>query len=61
MTYLPAFSPQGLAIGNGLTEPSIQFASYGDYALQNGLISQTVSRMKRYGSHATSCVVLSMC
>lgn len=33
---------KGLAIGNGLTDPVIQYAKYGDYALKNGLISETV-------------------
>lgn len=31
---------KGLAIGSGLTEPTIQFDAYGDFALDNGLISQ---------------------
>ncbi|KAL6761011.1 Alpha/Beta hydrolase protein [Haematococcus lacustris] len=35
----PAINFKGLAIGNGLTNPAIQFNAYGDFALQNGLIS----------------------
>ncbi|GIL92291.1 hypothetical protein Vretimale_18448 [Volvox reticuliferus] len=31
---------RGLAIGNGMTAPSVQFPAYADYALQNGLISR---------------------
>lgn len=31
---------KGLAIGNGLTDPSIQFGAYADFALQNSLISR---------------------
>lgn len=31
---------KGLAIGNGLTDPAIQYGAYADYALQNKLISQ---------------------
>ncbi|GFR42356.1 hypothetical protein Agub_g3051 [Astrephomene gubernaculifera] len=31
---------RGLAIGNGLTHPSLQFPAYADFALDNGLISQ---------------------
>jgi hypothetical protein len=31
---------QGLAIGNGLTAPAIQYGAYSDYALKNGLIGQ---------------------
>lgn len=32
---------QGFAIGNGLTDPAIQYAAYADYALDAGLIKQT--------------------
>ncbi|KAG9136612.1 hypothetical protein Leryth_020278 [Lithospermum erythrorhizon] len=32
---------KGFAIGNGLTDPAIQYAAYTDYALDMGLISQT--------------------
>ncbi|KAI8464535.1 MAG: serine carboxypeptidase III precursor [Monoraphidium minutum] len=31
---------QGVAIGNGLTMPAIQFGAYADFAQQNGLISE---------------------
>jgi hypothetical protein len=34
--HLP-FTFQGLAIGNGLTEPSIQFNAYADFALAHNL------------------------
>ncbi|MEW5315793.1 MAG: hypothetical protein WDW38_007198 [Sanguina aurantia] len=32
----------GIAIGNGLTDPAIQYGAYGPFALQNKLISQSV-------------------
>eukprot|EP00262_Sarcandra_glabra_P016595 TRINITY_DN545_c0_g1_i1.p1 TRINITY_DN545_c0_g1~~TRINITY_DN545_c0_g1_i1.p1 ORF type:complete len:499 (-),score=77.72 TRINITY_DN545_c0_g1_i1:189-1685(-) len=32
---------QGFAIGNGLTNPAIQYEAYTDYALEMGIISQT--------------------
>lgn len=32
---------QGLAIGNGLTHPSIQYKAYPDYALNMKLINQS--------------------
>jgi len=31
---------QGLAIGNGLTNPAIQYKAYPDYALEMGLITK---------------------
>ncbi|EFJ52952.1 hypothetical protein VOLCADRAFT_102913 [Volvox carteri f. nagariensis] len=31
---------RGLAIGNGMTAPSLQFPAYAEYALQNGIISK---------------------
>mmetsp|Transcript_4680 Transcript_4680/g.12062 ORF Transcript_4680/g.12062 Transcript_4680/m.12062 type:complete len:501 (+) Transcript_4680:335-1837(+) len=31
---------KGFAIGNGLTDPAIQYGAYGDYALAHGLIDQ---------------------
>ena len=37
----------GIAIGNGLTSPKIQFPAYADYALQNNLINQVVSEGSR--------------
>lgn len=33
------FFAQGFAIGNGLTQPDIQYAAYADYALDMNLIS----------------------
>ena len=33
---------KGLAIGNGLTDPAIQYGAYADFAEKNGLISPTV-------------------
>ncbi|KAI3426072.1 hypothetical protein D9Q98_008040 [Chlorella vulgaris] len=36
----PPVNLQGLAIGNGLTNPAIQYGAYSDYALLNGLIGQ---------------------
>eukprot|EP00897_Mesotaenium_endlicherianum_P001090 jgi/Mesen1/10982/ME000096S10551 len=35
---------QGFAIGNGLTQPEIQYAAYADFALQNGLISESAHK-----------------
>jgi hypothetical protein len=32
----------GLAIGNGLTDPAVQYGAYADFALQEGLISEAV-------------------
>lgn len=34
---------KGLAIGNGLTDPAIQYGAYGDYALLNNLIPRPVN------------------
>ncbi|WIA37630.1 hypothetical protein OEZ86_014531 [Tetradesmus obliquus] len=36
----PPIKLRGVAIGNGLTKPSVQYGAYADYALQEGLISQ---------------------
>lgn len=33
----------GVAIGNGLTVPGVQFGAYADFALQEGLVSKRVS------------------
>lgn len=33
-------SQQGFAIGNGLTNPAIQYPAYPDYALENGVITK---------------------
>lgn len=35
------FGLKGFAIGNGLTDPAIQYGAYATYALRKGLISQT--------------------
>lgn len=32
---------QGFAIGNGLTNPAIQYGAYADYALDMGIIKQS--------------------
>ena len=32
---------QGFAIGNGLTNPQIQYKAYTDYALEMGMIEKT--------------------
>ena len=40
----PIVNIKGAAIGNGLTNPAIQFGAYADYALENGVITQRVSR-----------------
>lgn len=37
----PPIALRGVAIGNGLTQPAVQFGAYADYALQEGLISQS--------------------
>jgi serine carboxypeptidase-like clade IV len=38
----PNFIPfQGFAIGNGLTDPAIQYKAYSDYALDMGLITKS--------------------
>jgi serine carboxypeptidase-like clade 4 len=34
------YNKQGFAIGNGLTNPEIQYSAYTDYALDNGLINK---------------------
>jgi hypothetical protein len=39
----PAVNLKGVAIGNGMTNPAVQYAAYADFALQNNLISQSVS------------------
>jgi carboxypeptidase C (cathepsin A) len=38
----PPINLKGVAIGNGLTMPAVQFGAYADFALQNNLISQAV-------------------
>ncbi len=38
-------------MGNGLTEPSIQYDAYGDFAVQAGLIGQTVSHDTHTHTH----------
>ena len=37
----PKTIDQGFAIGNGLTDPAIQYQAYTDYALDMGIITQT--------------------
>ncbi|KAH0904987.1 LOW QUALITY PROTEIN: hypothetical protein HID58_044490 [Brassica napus] len=39
--YIPAFAARGFAIGNGLTNPALQYPAYPDYALEMGLITQS--------------------
>lgn len=39
MTYLKLIG-QGFAIGNGLTDPQIQYKAYSDYALEVGIIKE---------------------
>ncbi|KAK1363074.1 hypothetical protein POM88_038635 [Heracleum sosnowskyi] len=44
--YIPAFASRvhvdlGFAIGNGLTDPAIQYKPYTDYALDHKLITKT--------------------
>lgn len=38
------FVVQGFAIGNGLTQPDIQYEAYADYALDMNLITETDHR-----------------
>jgi vitellogenic carboxypeptidase-like protein/serine carboxypeptidase-like clade 4 len=38
---LTLYDLQGFAIGNGLTDPAIQYKAYPDYALDMGLITKT--------------------
>lgn len=38
---LELFFNQGFAIGNGLTDPAIQYKAYTDYALDMGLIKKS--------------------
>lgn len=58
--YIPAFASRvhqgnnnnegihinlkGFAIGNGLTDPAVQYAAYADYALENKLITESVHK-----------------
>ena len=35
---------KGFAIGNGLTDPGIQYGAYSDYAVINNLVSPTAAR-----------------
>lgn len=44
---------QGFAIGNGLTDPAIQFPAYTDYALDMGIITE--SQYKRINKFLTPC------
>lgn len=37
---LTSITLQGFAIGNGLTDPALQYPAYPDYALEMGLITQ---------------------
>lgn len=43
---------KGLAIGNGLTDPAIQYGAYADFALLNNLVPKPVhDAMKLVSSH----------
>lgn len=44
---------QGFAIGNGLTDPAIQYKAYTDYALDMGLITQ--SQFNRINKIVPTC------
>lgn len=48
----PPINLKGVAIGNGMTNPAVQFPAYADFALQNKLISESVSGI---GSYSCSC------
>lgn len=41
MLFLYEVTTQGFAIGNGLTDPAIQYGAYADYALDMGIIKQS--------------------
>jgi|TARA_B110000003_G_scaffold14703_1_gene14405 carboxypeptidase C (cathepsin A) len=45
---------QGLAIGNGLTDPAIQYAAYADYSLGNDIVS--AATVKQTAKKLPSCV-----
>lgn len=47
----PPINLKGVAIGNGMTNPAVQFPAYADFALQNKLISESVSGV---GNHSCS-------
>lgn len=50
-TKSQAINLKGLAIGNGLTDPAIQYGAYADFAMLNKLIPKTVGRaMKLVGT-----------
>ncbi|KAI3846922.1 hypothetical protein MKX03_016578, partial [Papaver bracteatum] len=49
-------SKQGFSIGNGLTEPAIQYKAYTDFVLDNGLIKQS-----DYTSIPRSYCILMLC
>lgn len=44
---------QGFAIGNGLTDPAIQYKAYTDYALETGIIQE--SDYKRINKFVPPC------
>ena len=46
----PSFKLKGLAVGNGLTEPEIQYGAYADYALGMDLVTekQTAEAKRAY-------------
>ena len=48
---------KGFAIGNGLTDPGIQYGGYSDYALRNGLISAGTGRVVK-AVRTSDCSVL---
>lgn len=51
---------KGFAIGNGLTDPGIQYGGYSDYALRNGLISAGTGRVVK-AVRTFDCGVLCHC
>lgn len=44
---------KGFAVGNGLTDPGIQYGAYSDFALMNNIISPTAARWVKAVSHCT--------
>jgi hypothetical protein len=57
----PPINLKGVAIGNGLTKPSVQYGAYADYALQEGLISQGVSEACSFCGNCLTVNVRHMC
>ena len=52
---------KGFAIGNGLTDPGIQYGGYSDYALKNNLISsgtgKVIKAVRSNKHHVSTCSI----